>query len=132
MKGHSKHPEATAAAIRDGWFHSGDIGTFDADGDWYIVDRLQDVYPREVEEVLYTHPAVADAAVIGVPHPTRGEDIKALVRPRPDAVATEQDLISYCRERLAVYKYPRSVEFRAELPRGPTGELLKKALRSAT
>jgi long-chain acyl-CoA synthetase len=137
MKGYYKQPEETRAAIRDGWFHTGDVGVRDVDGYYRIVDRIKDmilmggynVYPREVEEVLYTHPAVAEAAVLGVPSSTQGEEVKAFVALRPGATATEQDLISYCRARMAIYKYPRSIEFRTELPKGPTGKIVKKALR---
>jgi len=87
------------------------------------------VYPREVEEVLYTHDAVVEAAVIGVPHASHGEEVKAVVALAPGAALTEPELIGYCKERLAAYKYPRSVEFRDELPKGPTGKILKRELR---
>src|SRR5262249_51489470 len=137
MKGYYKRPEETAQTIRDGWFHTGDVGSVDADGYYTIVDRIKDmiihggfnVYPREIEEVLYSHPAVAEAAVIGVPDPMQGEEIKAVVALRPGQSATEQDLITYCRERMAVFKYPRIVEFRSELPKNATGKILKKELR---
>jgi long-chain acyl-CoA synthetase len=138
MKGYYKLPDETRAAIRDGWFHTGDVGVRDEDGFYRIVDRIKDmilfggynVYPREVEEVLYTHPAVAEAAVVGVPSAEQGEEVKAFVALRPGATATEQDLISYCRARMAIYKYPRTIEFRPELPKGPTGKIVKKALRN--
>ena len=137
MKGYYKQPEQTSQTIRDGWFHTGDVGVRDNDGYYRIVDRLKDmilfggynVYPREVEEVLYSHPAVAEAAVIGVPSSTQGEEVKAFVVLRSGVSATEQDLISYCRARMAIYKYPRSIELRSELPKGPTGKIAKKALR---
>ena len=139
MKGYWKRPEATAEAIKDGWFHSGDVATRDADGYYFIVDRKKDmiirggfnVYPREIEEVLYAHPAVAEAAVIGVPHASHGEEVKAVLAKKPghEAVGAE-DIIAYCKERLAAYKYPRIVEFRDALPKGPTGKILKRELRS--
>jgi len=137
MKGYWKRPEASAEALRNGWFHSGDIGVRDPDGAYSIVDRKKDmiirggfnVYPREVEEVLYAHAAIVEAAVIGVPHPSHGEEVKAVVALAPGAALTEPELIGYCKERLAAYKYPRSVEFRDELPKGPTGKILKRELR---
>ncbi len=138
MKGYYKRPEANAEAIKDGgWFHSGDIGTRDADGFYYIVDRKKDmvirggfnVYPREIEEVLYAHPAIAEAAVIGIPHESHGEEVKAVVALKPEAKAEPQELIDYCKEKLAAYKYPRVVEIIDELPKGPTGKILKRELR---
>jgi long-chain acyl-CoA synthetase len=136
MRGYYKKPEATAEAVIDGWFHTGDIGPVDEDGYYYIVDRKKDliirggfnVYPREIEEVLYGHPAIAEAAVIGVPHESHGEEVKAIVALKPGAEATEDELIAYCKEHLAAYKYPRSFEFRDELPKGPTGKILKREL----
>ena len=137
MKGYWRKPEATAEAIKDGWFASGDIGTRDKDGYYYIVDRKKDmiirggfnVYPREVEEVLYAHPAVAEAAVIGVPHDSHGEEVKAVLALKAGSAATADDIIAYCKEKLAAYKYPRLVEFRDALPKGPTGKILKRELR---
>jgi len=137
MRGYYKRPEATAEAIQDGWFHSGDIATRDADGYYFIVDRKKDmvirggfnVYPREIEEVLYGHPAVAEAAVIGVPHPSHGEEVKAVIALKAGHTATADDIIAYCKDRLAAYKYPRIVEFRDALPKGPTGKILKRELR---
>jgi long-chain acyl-CoA synthetase len=138
MKGYWKKPEATAAALRDGWFSSGDIGQRDADGYYFIVDRKKDmiirggynVYPREIEEVLYAHPAVAEAAVIGIADPRHGEEVKAVIAKRAGHEATTaQDIIEYCREHLAAFKYPRVVEFVASLPKGPTGKILKRELR---
>jgi long-chain acyl-CoA synthetase len=137
MKGYWKRPEATAEAVKDGWFASGDVGTRDADGYYFIVDRKKDmilrggfnVYPREVEEVLYAHPAVAEAAVIGIAHPTHGEEVKAVVVLKVGAIATEQEIIDHCREHLAAYKYPRVIEFREELPKTATGKVLKRAMR---
>ncbi|NTU78366.1 MAG: long-chain fatty acid--CoA ligase [Chloroflexales bacterium] len=137
MKGYYKRPEATAEAIRGGWFHSGDLAKVDEDGFFFIVDRVKDmilrggfnVYPREVEEILYAHPAVAEAAVIGMPDPALGEEIKAVVSCKPGQSVSEQELIDYCKERLAAYKYPRSVEFRESLPKTATGKILKRELK---
>ena len=137
MKGYLGRPEASEEALRGGWFHSGDVGYRDEDGCYWIVDRKKDmilrggfnVYPREVEEVLYTHPAIVEAAVIGVPHESLGEEVKAFVALGAGKQASEQDLIAFCKKNLAAYKYPRSVEFLAELPKGPTGKILKKDLR---
>ncbi len=140
MKGYFKRPEATAEAMKGGWFHTGDVATRDDDGYYFIVDRKKDmilrggfnVYPREIEEVLYGHPAVAEAAVIGVPHASHGEEVKAIVALKPGQEATDKDIISYCRERLAAFKYPRIVEFRDALPKGPTGKILKRELRETS
>ncbi len=137
MKGYWNQPDATAAAIRDGWFHTGDLAFRDADGYIYIVDRKKDmivtgaenVYPREVEEVLYTHPAVREVAVIGVPSDRWGETIKAVVVPRDGARPEAGALIGYCRERLAHFKAPTSVDFIDELPRNASGKVLKRVLR---
>jgi long-chain acyl-CoA synthetase len=139
MKGYYKRPEATAEAITGGWFRTGDIGVRDGDGYYRIVDRKKDmiirggynVYPREVEEVLYAHPAIAEAAVVGVPHESHGEEVKAVVAFKPGRAVTAEDLIDYCREHLAAYKYPRIIEVRSELPKGPTGKILKRELRRA-
>ncbi len=136
MKGYWNQPEATAEAVRDGWFHTGDLARRDADGYYFIVDRKKDlilrngfnVYPREVEEVLYTHPAVAEAAVFGVPDPTHGEEIAAIVTLKAGASASEDELKSFVQERIAAYKYPRIVRF-GPLPKGPTGKILKRELR---
>jgi long-chain acyl-CoA synthetase len=136
MKGYWGRPEATKEAMRSGWFHSGDIGIRDADGCYRVVDRVKDmiirggfnVYPREVEEALYTHPAVVEAAVIGVAHSSHGEEIKAVVALAKDRKVTPDELIAFCKERLAAYKYPRIVEIVDELPKGPTGKILKREL----
>jgi len=138
MRGYFRKPEETAEAFTDGWFHSGDLGYCDEDGFYFIVDRKKDliirsgynIYPREVEEVLYTHPAVATTAVIGVPDDRVGEEIKAFVQLKTGATATEDEIIDYVKERIAAYKYPRIVEFSDDLPIGPTGKVLKKELKT--
>ncbi|MCZ6464648.1 MAG: long-chain fatty acid--CoA ligase [Proteobacteria bacterium] len=137
MKGYLGRPDATEEALKNGWFHSGDIGYRDEDGCYFIVDRKKDmilrggfnVYPREVEEVLYAHRAVAEAAVIGIPHESHGEEVKAVVAFAPGQSASEEEIISWCKERLAAYKYPRILEVRDSLPKGPTGKILKRELR---
>jgi long-chain acyl-CoA synthetase len=139
MKGYYKKPEATAEAFRGGWFHTGDLAYRDEDGFLFIVDRKKDlvirggynVYPREVEEVLYEHPAVAEAAVIGRPDEKLGEEVVAVVALKAGAEATPDELIAYCKERMAAYKYPREVRLVPELPKGPTGKILKKELRTS-
>ena len=141
MKGYLKRPEATAECMRGGWFHSGDIGKLDEDGYIYIVDRVKDmiirggfnVYPREIEEVLYGHPAVAECAVIGVPDEAMGEEVKAVVVVKPGSDVTEEDIRSYCKERIAANKYPRIVEFYPEpLPKNATGKILKRELKATS
>jgi long-chain acyl-CoA synthetase len=138
MKGYYKRPDATAEAMRDGWFHTGDIGRRDEEGYLYIVDRVKDmiirggfnVYPREIEEVLMTHPAVSLAAVIGVPHERHGEEVKAFVILKGGATITEVELVAWSKQNMADYKYPRLIEFRTELPMTATGKVLKSELRS--
>jgi long-chain acyl-CoA synthetase len=138
MKGYWRRPEATAEAMRNGWFHTGDIGIREPSGCYRIVDRKKDmiirggfnVYPREIEEVLYAHPDVVEAAVVGVPHERHGEEVKAILVLRTGAAPLTADaVIDYCKEQLAAYKYPRIVEFRDTLPKGPTGKILKRELR---
>jgi long-chain acyl-CoA synthetase len=137
MKGYYKNPEATAEAFKGGWFHTGDLAYMDDDGFFFIVDRKKDlvirggynVYPREVEEVLFAHPAVAEAAVIGKPDEKLGEEVLAIVALKPGADATPEEIQGWCKERLAAYKYPREVRIVDELPKGPTGKILKKELR---
>jgi long-chain acyl-CoA synthetase len=138
MKGYYDRPEATDEAIRDGWFRSGDLARKDEDGFYYIVDRSKDmiirggynVYPREVEEVLMTHPAVSLAAVIGVPDEAHGEEVKAFViREKDHDDVTEDTLVAWGKEQMAGYKYPRIVEFVDELPMTATGKILKRELR---
>jgi long-chain acyl-CoA synthetase len=137
MKGYYKKPEATAEAFRDGWFHTGDLAYRDEDGYFFIVDRKKDlvirggynVYPREIEEVLFDHPGVAAAAVIGKPDEKLGQEVLAFVVAKEGVKLTSDELIAHCKERLAAYKYPREVRVIDELPMGPTGKVLKKELR---
>jgi long-chain acyl-CoA synthetase len=134
MRGYWGREEATREAIPDGWFRSGDLARQDDDGYFFIVDRKKDliirggynVYPREVEEVLYEHPAVAEAAVVGLPHPTYGEEVGAAVVLKPGAEATPAELRAFCRERMAAYKYPRQVWLEAALPKTASGKLLRR------
>ncbi|MGV9294036.1 long-chain-fatty-acid--CoA ligase [Amycolatopsis sp. NPDC003676] len=137
MKGYHGRPEATADAIRDGWFRTGDLARRDDDGWYYIVDRAKDmiirggynVYPREIEEVLLTHPAVSLVAVVGVPHDSHGEEVKAFVIPRDGAEVTPRELVEWSKEQMAGYKYPRLVEIVDSLPTTATGKILKRRLR---
>jgi long-chain acyl-CoA synthetase len=137
MKGYYGRADATSESIRDGWFRTGDVARRDADGYYFIVDRIKDmiirggfnVYPREIEEVLYGHEAVAEAAVIGVPHERHGEEVKAVVALKAGTSASAEAIVEYCKERLAAYKYPRVVEIVDALPKGPTGKILKRELR---
>jgi len=139
MRGYWQRPEATADVLRDGWLHTGDVGLLDADGFLYIRDRLKDVivtgglkvYPQMVEQVLAAHPAVAEAAVVGVPEERWGEGVHAVVVARSGVVVTETELIGFCRERLGGFQCPKSVGFVVALPRTATGKVLKRALREA-
>jgi long-chain acyl-CoA synthetase len=137
MKGYWNRPEATAEAIdAAGWFYSGDIARRDDDGCFFIIDRKKEliirggynVYPREIEEVLYEHPAVREAAVIGVPHPQLGEEVGAAVVLKTGSLATESELRDFVKANIAAYKYPRHVWFVDELPKGPTGKILKREI----
>ncbi|MGF2615283.1 fatty acid--CoA ligase family protein [Rossellomorea vietnamensis] len=136
MKGYYKLPEETNASIRDGWLYTGDLATMDEEGYFTIVDRKKDmiivggynVYPREVEEVLYSHPEVVEVAVIGLPDPEMGEAVKCFVV-KKNSELTEQELIAYCSEHLAKYKLPSSIEFLEELPKNTTGKILRRALK---
>jgi len=137
MKGYYKRPEATAEAFRHGWFHTGDIGVIDEEGYLAIVDRKKDmilrggynVYPRELEEVIITHPAVSLCAVVGVPDERLGEEVKAFVVLKQGVELKEQELIDWSKTQFAANKYPRYVEFRESLPVGGTGKIFKRALR---
>lgn len=136
MKGYWQRPEATETAIVDGWFRTGDLGRVDEDGYYFIVDRKKDliirggynVYPREIEEVLYEHPAIAEAAVLGVPHDSLGEEIAAVVALKDGVTATADEIRDFVKRQVAAYKYPRSVWIVDELPKGPTGKILKRAI----
>ncbi|MFF3979937.1 class I adenylate-forming enzyme family protein [Streptomyces sp. NPDC001828] len=138
VPGYWRRPDATAEAFPDGELRTGDIGFMDRDGWLYVVDRMKDminasgfkVWPREVEDVLYTHPAVREAAVVGIPDAYRGESVKAYVSLRPGAEADPAELAAYCKERLAAYKYPREVEVLAELPKTTSGKILRRELRT--
>lgn len=138
MKGYWNKPEDTADVLREGWLYTGDIGKMDDDGYFYVVERKKDViiasgfkiFPREVEEVLYAHPGILEAAVIGVPDAYRGETVKAFVVRKSGSSVTEDEIIDYCRERLAPYKIPRTVEFISELPKSMVGKILRKELRA--
>ena len=136
MKGYWNRPDATAEAIRDGWFHTGDMATIDEDGYFFIVDRKKDmiirggynVYPREIEEVLYEHPAVREVAVVGVPHDELGEEVGAAVALKDGAEATPDELRDHVKGQVAAYKYPRLVWLVDDLPKGPTGKILKREI----
>ena len=136
MKGYFNRPDATAETIRDGWLHTGDMGRVDEDGYFFIVDRKKDmiirggynVYPREIEEVLYEHPAVREAAVLGIPHDEYGEEVAAAVALKDDAQATPEELRDFVKEQVAAYKYPRQVWIVEDLPKGPTGKILKREI----
>ena len=137
LKGYFRNEEGTAKAFAGGWFHTGDMAKRDEEGFFYIVDRVKDmiitggenVYSREVEEVIYTHPAVAEAAVIGLPDPKWGENVAVVVVLRPGASATEAEIIATTRERLAGFKKPKHVFFVDELPKTVSGKILKRELR---
>ncbi len=139
MKGYWNRPEATQEAIdSDGWFRTGDMARVDEDGYFFIVDRKKEmiirggynVYPREIEEVIYEHPAVREAAVIGIPHPELGEEVGAAIALKPDVDVTEAELRDFVKGRVAAYKYPRQVWFVDELPKGPTGKILKREIKA--
>lgn len=137
MKGYLNMPDETAEALKGGWLHSGDLGKMDEDGYFYVVDRKKDmvvsggynVYPKEIEDVYLEHPKVAEAAAIGVPHPTRGEQVKLMLVLKEGKSATEEEMIKYCSDKLAKYKWPTMVEFRSELPKSAVGKILKHVLR---
>jgi long-chain acyl-CoA synthetase len=136
FKGYFKNEEATARAFRGGWFHTGDVGFRDAEGFFHIIDRKTDmiirggenIYPREIDELLYRHPAVAEAAAIGVPHELYGEEVAAFVVLKEAHAASEDDILAFCREHMADFKCPKTVRIVASLPKGPTGKVLKREL----
>jgi long-chain acyl-CoA synthetase len=136
LKGYYKNPQATSIAFRNNWFHTGDIGYRDEDGYFFIVDRKSDmiirggenIYPREIDEVLYQHKAVAAAATIGIPDPLYGEEVAAFVVLKDGLKLSEEELINYCKEQLADYKCPKSIRIVKDIPKGPTGKLLKREL----
>jgi long-chain acyl-CoA synthetase len=136
MKGYWNRDDATEEVMKGGWFHTGDIATVDEEGYFFIVDRKKDliirggynVYPREIEEAFYEHPAVRDAAVIGVPHDELGEEVAAVVALKEGAEATPDELKQFMKDRVAAYKYPRTVAIVDELPKGPTGKILKREI----
>jgi len=138
MQGYWQRPDATAETLIDGWLHTGDIAKMDEDGYFYIVDRKKDmiicggynVYPRDIEEVLFEHPQIAEATAIGVPHPSRGEQVKVFVVLKMGEKATAEDIIEYCKDKLATYKLPTEIEFMDELPKTNVGKVLKKDLRA--
>jgi len=137
MKGYWNRPEATEETIRDGWLHTGDIGRVDEDGYFFIVDRKKDmiirggynVYPREIEEVLYEHPDVREAAVVGVPHDEYGEEVAAAVALKDGAGVSADELRAFVKDQVAAYKYPRRIWFVDDLPKGPTGKILKREIK---
>jgi len=138
MQGYWKNPELTTETLRGGWLHTGDLATMDGDGYIYIVDRKHDmiisggenIYPREVEEIIYKHPAVAEVAVVGVPDPTWGESVKAVVVLKPGKSATEAEIIELCKQHLAGYKKPKSVDFVKSLPKTPIGKILRREVKA--
>ncbi|HWR71757.1 MAG TPA: long-chain fatty acid--CoA ligase, partial [Nitrospirota bacterium] len=135
--GYWNKPEETARALRGGWLHTGDIATMDEEGYFYIVDRIKDmiktvgenVYPREVEEVLFTHPKVKEAVVVGIPDEFKGEMIKAYIVLKEGERATAEEIIGFCREQLSKFKVPKTVEFRSQLPKTLVGKVLRRVLR---
>jgi len=137
MKGYFKNDQANAKALRNGWLHTGDIGYCDAEGFFYLVDRKNDmiiragenIYPREIDEILYNYPAVQDAATIGIPDNLYGEQVCSYVVIKEGHDVSDQELIDYCLAHLADYKCPKSIVFLDEIPKGPTGKLLKRELR---
>ncbi|MFX1476450.1 MAG: AMP-binding protein, partial [Promethearchaeota archaeon] len=137
MKGYWNNPAETAHQLRNGWLHTGDIARMDDDGYFYILDRLKQmidrsgfkIYPRQVEEVLFEHPAVADAAVVGIPSEKRGEAVMAFVVLKEGATATVEEIRAFCKERLTYYKVPEFIEFRSELPKSMVGKTLRRVLR---
>jgi long-chain acyl-CoA synthetase len=137
MQGYWKHTQETAETLRDGWLYTGDIAKMDEQGYFYIVDRKKDmiisgglnVYPREIDEVFYSHPKVLEACAVGIPHPTSGEQLKVFVVLHKNETVSEEELLHYCKDKMAAYKLPTRIEFRKELPRSSVGKVLRKVLR---
>jgi long-chain acyl-CoA synthetase len=140
VPGYWRNASETSAAVRDGWLLTGDVGYADEDGWYYLVDRKKDmivasgykVWPREVEDVLYTHEAVLEAGVVGVPDAYRGESVKAYVSLREGFAVEPHELVEFCRSRMAAYKYPREVEIVETIPKTVTGKILRRSLRAST
>jgi long-chain acyl-CoA synthetase len=138
MKGYWKNEKETLDSLRNGWLYTGDLATMDSSGYVFIVDRKKDmvisggynIYPREIEEVLYEHPKVREAAAIGVPHPQKGEAVKVFIVPKQGETLTRQEILDWCREKLAPYKVPKEVEFRDSLPMTIVGKVLRRELRN--
>jgi long-chain acyl-CoA synthetase len=137
MKGYWNNPQETAGQLRDGWLYTGDIAVRDEEDYFFIVDRKKDmiiaggfnIYPREIDEVLFQHPKIQEAISVGIPDKYRGETVKAYIVLKPGATATPDEIIAFCREKLAAYKVPRIVEFRDSLPKSAVGKILRKELR---
>jgi len=137
MKGYFEQPAETAAALRNGWMHSGDVGVFDEEGYLYIVDRIKDiiitggenVFPKEVEDLLHQHKAVNECGVVGLPDREYGEAVTAFVTVKPGMTVAESELIAFCKERMARYKAPKKINFVADLPKTPQGKILRRELR---
>ena len=137
MKGYWNHPEETADQLKDGWLYTGDIGTQDEDDYIFLVDRKKDmiiaggfnIYPREIDEVLFQHPKVEFAVTVGIPDPYRGETVKAFIVLKEGQTATDREIIVFCKEKMAPYKVPKTVEFRDSLPQSAVGKVLRRALR---
>jgi long-chain acyl-CoA synthetase len=139
MKGYFNNPEETGKVLQSGWLHSGDIGRLDEDGYLFIVDRIKDmiisgglnIYPNEVEEVLYTHPAVEECAVVGMPHEEYGEAVSALVKIKRGFNCSDADLIEHCKKQIASYKSPKKIHFVEAFPKSPAGKILKREIRDS-
>src|SRR5437867_1316847 len=137
MKGYFKNPEATAKALHEGWLHTGDLGYVDRDGFYHLVDRKSDmiirggenIYPREIDNILLAHPKIHEAATVGIPDELYGEDVKAFVVLKEGEQVTAEDILNFCRQRLADFKCPKSIQFLSKLPKGPTGKILKRELK---
>jgi long-chain acyl-CoA synthetase len=136
-QGYYKRPDETAEAIRDGWFYTGDIGYIDDEGYLFIVDRKKDmiiaggynIYPRDIDEVLYEHPKIQEACAVGLPDTYRGETVKVFIVTKPGETLTEEEVITFCREKLAAYKVPKMVEFMDELPKSTVGKVMRRKLK---